>query len=186
MSDFLANDELLARYLDGVANEADLAVLQERLVAQPELADALATLTRFEMLLQAQLAKAETDRPTQPPIIQAVPSPESPIPSTAPVFNYLGSALHGAVGYCSSGWPVAYLVATVIFGIGLLIGSHGVCVRSSAGCQAILLSPLSLWGGPGVRAAGPRSPLSPQSSAESRAWWSASGSVARGQGPESD
>ena len=27
------------------------------------------------------------------------------------------------VGYFSSGWPVAYMVATVIFGIGLLIGS---------------------------------------------------------------
>ena len=31
--------------------------------------------------------------------------------------------IHGTVGYFSSGWPVAYLVATVIFGIGLLIGS---------------------------------------------------------------
>ena len=34
-----------------------------------------------------------------------------------------GSAWHGTVGYFSSGWPVAYLAATVIFGVGLLIGS---------------------------------------------------------------
>jgi hypothetical protein len=31
---------------------------------------------------------------------------------------------HGTVGYFSSGWPVAYLVATVVVGIGMLIGSR--------------------------------------------------------------
>ena len=31
------------------------------------------------------------------------------------------------IDYFSSGWPVAYLIATVIFGIGLLIGSHVQC-----------------------------------------------------------
>ena len=36
---------------------------------------------------------------------------------------FLGNTIHGTVGYFSSGWPVAYLVATVIFGIGLWIGS---------------------------------------------------------------
>ena len=35
----------------------------------------------------------------------------------------LGNTPYGAAGYLSSGWPVAYLVATVIFGIALLIGS---------------------------------------------------------------
>ena len=38
-------------------------------------------------------------------------------------FAFLGNTIHGTVGYFSSGWPVAYLMATVIFGIGLLIGS---------------------------------------------------------------
>ena len=44
-----------------------------------------------------------------------IPRPPAPI--------FLSTTLHGTVGYFSSGWPVAYLVATVIFGIGLLIGS---------------------------------------------------------------
>ena len=35
----------------------------------------------------------------------------------------LSTTLHGTIGWFSSGWPVAYLIATVIFGIGLLIGS---------------------------------------------------------------
>ena len=51
---------------------------------------------------------------TLPP---AAPSVSSPVP------GFLSTTIHGTVGYFSSGWPVAYLVATVIFGIGLLIGS---------------------------------------------------------------
>ena len=41
-----------------------------------------------------------------------------------PVLGLLGGAWHGTVGYFSSGWPLAYLVATAIFGVGLLIGSR--------------------------------------------------------------
>jgi hypothetical protein len=43
--------------------------------------------------------------------------PPSPLPSI------LGNAIHGTVGYFSSGWPVAYLVATAILGVGLLVGA---------------------------------------------------------------
>ena len=38
-------------------------------------------------------------------------------------FPFLTTTLPGTFGYFSSGWPVAYLIATVIFGLGLLIGS---------------------------------------------------------------
>ena len=41
-----------------------------------------------------------------------------------PVFPSFSTTVHGTIGYLSSGWPVAYLVATVIFGIGLLISAH--------------------------------------------------------------
>ena len=43
--------------------------------------------------------------------------------ANSPTFGFLSTTLHGTVGYLSSGWPVAYLIATVIFGLGLLIGS---------------------------------------------------------------
>ena len=43
-------------------------------------------------------------------------------PTTAPP-TFLGAAFHSTAGYFSSGWPVAYLLAAVIFGIGLLIGA---------------------------------------------------------------
>ena len=40
-----------------------------------------------------------------------------------PLFPFFTTTFHGTVGYIPSGWPVAYLIATVIFGLGLLIGS---------------------------------------------------------------
>lgn len=40
--------------------------------------------------------------------------------STAPAF--LSTTFHGTVNYFSSGWPLAYLITTVIFTVGLLVG----------------------------------------------------------------
>ena len=54
--------------------------------------------------------------------VRAILPEASPSLSSAP--GFLSTTLHGTVGYFSSGWPVAYLVATVIFGIGLLVSAH--------------------------------------------------------------
>ena len=43
--------------------------------------------------------------------------------SASPAPPFLSTTLYGTVGYFSSGWPMAYLVATVIFAIGALVGS---------------------------------------------------------------
>jgi hypothetical protein len=43
--------------------------------------------------------------------------------AASPAFGFLGNAAHGTVGRFSAGWPVAYLVAMVVLGIGFLIGS---------------------------------------------------------------
>jgi hypothetical protein len=56
---------------------------------------------------------------------------------SAPVPTFLTTDFRGTAGYFSSGWPVAYLVATVILGIGLWIGavtpvSHSVQVAKDA------------------------------------------------------
>ena len=63
--------------------------------------------------------EAMPDKDSTSPIFSS-PSSRLP-PSSAP--SFLGNAWHGTFGYFSSGWPVAYLLATVIYGIGLLIGS---------------------------------------------------------------
>ena len=44
--------------------------------------------------------------------------------ANATVAGLFGGTWQATVGYLSSGWPVAYLIATLIFGLGLLIGSH--------------------------------------------------------------
>ena len=46
-----------------------------------------------------------------------------PVVAPSPLLPLLSNTLPGMVGFFSSGWPVAYLIATMIFGIGLLIGS---------------------------------------------------------------
>ena len=53
---------------------------------------------------------------------QVLEAPKSEVPPSSPFPSLLDTMPHGATGYFS-GWPVAYLVATVIFGIGLLVGS---------------------------------------------------------------
>jgi hypothetical protein len=58
--------------------------------------------------------EADTLRAMMPPAAPALSSPALSFPSTI---------LHGTFSYFSSSWPVAYLAATVICGIGLLIGS---------------------------------------------------------------
>lgn len=50
-------DELIGRYLDGMANEAELNSLQEALRAQPEAADAFADIARFEAMLHVHVAR---------------------------------------------------------------------------------------------------------------------------------
>ena len=63
------------------------------------------------------------------------------VPAFLSVLPFLATTFHGTVGYFSSGWPVAYLVATVIFGIGLLIGSVMPVFQPAADCRAIVVCP---------------------------------------------
>jgi hypothetical protein len=57
------------------------------------------------------------------------------VPLSSLHFPSLSITLHGTVGYLSSDWPVAYLVATVIFAIGALIGSFVTVSHSTQSTQ---------------------------------------------------
>ena len=54
---------------------------------------------------------------------QSNASPSLPSATSSPVLGFLAGSVHDTVGYISSGWPAAYLIATVIFAVALLIGS---------------------------------------------------------------
>ena len=86
---------------------------------------------------------------------------------SAPVLGFLGQPRTVPWSYFSSGWPLAYLVATVIFGLGLLVGSLVPVSRTGSRSPSNL--PLSL-----------SSSLSAvESSAGSPAWSIASGTEPR-------
>jgi hypothetical protein len=70
-------------------------------------------------------------RETSPPSAAHVP----PISSQ----GWLSATLDGTLSYFPSGWPVAYLVATLIFAIGLLVGAR--VYVSQPGQYAITRSP---------------------------------------------
>ena len=73
------------------------------------------------MNLYAGLCWDKTGPDAAIPACQMPEDTDLPPPSVVPAF--LSTTLPGTFGYFSSGWPVAYLIATVIFGIGALVGS---------------------------------------------------------------
>ena len=97
-----------------------------------------------------------------PPIVQL---PIAPVPA------FLSTTLHGTVGYFSSGWPVAYLVATVVFAIGALVGSLVHVSQPAQVAEQSASLPLLC-------------PLSPPWSVESPGWSIVSGRRGRGTGDE--
>ena len=77
--------------------------------------------------------------------VQATFPQVSPSSSAAPALGFLSTTLPGTLGYFPEGMPLAYLIATVIFGVGLLIGSHIYVSQSEQVVRqsASLPSPLS-------------------------------------------
>ena len=44
-------------------------------------------------------------------------------PAFPPVVAILNNGMHSGDGYLSSGWPVAYLIATIVFAVGLTVAA---------------------------------------------------------------
>ena len=116
---------------NGALTEQDAAQLERLLHGNVKAQQFYLARVSFDTWLRWKFA-SEIQEPTPPP--------------AAPALGFAGALWHGTVGYFSSGWPVAYLVATVIFGIGLLIGSLVHVSRARADCQAIRPSPGQLRG----------------------------------------
>jgi hypothetical protein len=85
-------------------------------------------------------------------VLDAAPDDSSPspnvlapeLPGAVPAFPT--GLWHGAVGFFASGWPVAYLIATVVVGLGMLIGAFTYVSRPEQVVQhsPALHSPISI------------------------------------------
>jgi len=63
-------------------------------------------------------SKESKDESGEQPVIEV-----SVVPNAAPVAGLWNSAWQGTLTYFSEGWPLAYLIGTLIFGIGLTVAS---------------------------------------------------------------
>jgi hypothetical protein len=115
---------LLDGACDGTLTEAQIlelaAVLDQDANARKEYIDHISLQTdirflgRAERLCNVGLAEVQA---TLPPVSSSLS------PSLIHVSSFPPTTFSGSLTYLASGWPVAYLVATVIFGIGAFIGS---------------------------------------------------------------
>ena len=103
--------ELLAGLTEGLLNSSEERELSDLLHAS----DAARDFYREYMAMDA-LLWWEYTLPAEPP---------TPPASKAafPVLSVLDNAVHGTAGYLAQGWPLSYLVALLIVGVGLTIGS---------------------------------------------------------------
>ena len=100
----------------GKATDEQYETLNMLLLADKDAALFYATYLRMHGRLLWHWQRRHCRQPSD--VAETSASPPSALP------GFLGATLHGSVGYFfSSDWPVAYLIATVIFGVGLLIGS---------------------------------------------------------------
>jgi hypothetical protein len=119
-SDFL---ELVCRYLDDQLTAAELLGFNQRLRTNDACRQTFARYCFQGRLLGETLVKgipladdaSQAGQPAVLPHVSAAASTTSP-----PLFS---GVLHNAFGHLSTGWPLAYLVATVILGVGLVIGA---------------------------------------------------------------
>ena len=127
-SDRLAElHDLAGAHCEGMLTVEQAARLQELVIGNEELryryilymhVHALAEMGRCLSASELGRGSMETaGLPFEHPLCSDVSSSSSPVP------GFLSNVAYGTVGYFSSGWPLAYLVATVISGIALVIGS---------------------------------------------------------------
>ena len=111
---------LFAAIRDETISADQFRQLEETLSQDAEARARFARLTQLHVLLEQMFADASRHvEEAAPTNADNHSTPAAIIAPVAPLDN----TIHGAIGYLSSGWPVAYLVATVVFAIGLVIGA---------------------------------------------------------------
>jgi hypothetical protein len=111
---------LFAAICDETISADQFQQLEETLSQDAEARARFARLTQLHVLLEQMFADASRHAEEAAPANTSNHS--APAAIVAPVVPF-ENTIHGAIGYLSSGWPVAYLVATVVFAVGLVVGA---------------------------------------------------------------
>ena len=134
MSNSAANTDrlldLAGEVCNGTVSRCDLAELDSILLADQkscrrylfycDLHVALRLEARADIAAQNVCQQTGVKSAVQVASESDVPAIDTSVNQPLPFFS---TALYGTVGWFSSGWPVAYLIATAIFGVGLVVGA---------------------------------------------------------------
>jgi hypothetical protein len=137
--------DLALACLSGKATPDQAALLEELVCGDPEARRIYANIIRDSIHLHrwAAAARLHCDemsarndpgamaRPSLISTVDALVADDSELETSEcanhqthfPSLGILGAPVQSTFGYLSSGWPVAYLVASVVLGVGLLVGS---------------------------------------------------------------
>lgn len=119
--------ELSGMVLSGSASENDRVELNGILLADEASRRCYLDYCRMHVALRVELRARHAVQTAYRQIdIGAIGSPSDgagPVKADAPDVPVFHAPLHSTFSYLSSGWPAAYLIATVIFGIGAFIGT---------------------------------------------------------------
>ena len=110
---------LIEAVCDGMANDVQVRNLESLLLADEEARNFYVDLLDLDAKLQRLVGSLqEGDAALREFIAFELMSSQQPTPA------FVSTTLHTTLGYFSEGMPLAYLLATMIVGVGLLIGSQ--------------------------------------------------------------
>ena len=109
---------LIEATCDGTIDETQAQELQTRLRSDACAREFYVDFVNLDSELQRLIG---FQRQSETILQNLISEAEAPVASAGITFG--ADAFHGAVGYFASGWPMAYCIATVIFGVGLLLGA---------------------------------------------------------------
>ena len=140
-------ESLLLAYVEDDCDAAQSQRLDELICDDDAAVDAYVDMMTMHAMLQWRFGR-QPNRTSPPSIIQATSDatkhpetlddlshltadatlptsalPQLNAPRHPPASTYVAAPLHGTYGYISSGWPMAYLIATVVVGIGIAIAA---------------------------------------------------------------
>jgi hypothetical protein len=123
---------LIEAVCDGVADDTQVRELESLLLTDENVCKSYVYMLDLDAKLQRLVGSfQESDAAVEEFITAAEAPPQRPAPT------FPAAAWRGTFDYVSSGWPLAYLIATVVLSVGLLVahltsGSHSVQVTAKS------------------------------------------------------